>query len=1373
MQIASNGIIKRAAYAVCLAAAALSLLSQAASVRPNTARALTHPSQTEKAHARLWRELRPLLAAHDETAARALVSRDASASRALYLELLFESATSRLYDNPRLPYADEARTLLAVSGEETRALEAKFAEWAKNPKPGVGFAAADAGWGQILYLAQIAKLRDEEKDAGKDAPAGTGRELTERALALSETAGSELAVASFSATLAFYALREKRLDDVLPLVERSEKIWEDWAHPVGLYQAPLILGIAAYNGQKWSEAAGHFARAAERAQAVPELLPNRVSALSDRAAALRNAGDKEGVLDALTAAVADQRKVLAAVTEKDARLKESKALASFEVQTGGALAALGRHVEASDWYVRAEALKKENYEVEKVELEAQIAARRAQFQSLIDAAESEERKKLYRQTLETITDTMLSQMDTAASLNNDHATVLKIAERRLALARAGGNPVNVAEAWEKVANAQRKGGDLAKARAAALEALRLRQSDPRRTHIYETLSLLGDIASYAEDWNEAVARYEEVIAAAQPGALPPPFDLGAEKDAAVNRVRARMNDFDRLIRVKSALDAKLAISSVRSRQGDYRAADALLGEVEQGVPALYATGAPDEADLLKWMGENPNPNLTAVEVYAHRRQAGFTPDKEDVERFGFAELAVRSERGSVLHYRAMLYEDQNDLERAAQAYEQGNTLTASLVGGSFTLSGTYVALARIERARGNYEAAEAPVAAALAEAVRNNEPDDVANMLGFQSILRREEGKLEESQKLAEDALKIARKLDSRTLLAGSLRTLGRTEALLGGTHLKQSEQHLRESIALWRELGLQAHAAYTLDGLGQTLEALKRDDEALAAYVEAVRIVEGMVGSLPATTSAETFSSGRGNRELYDHLVKLLIRKGRASDALQYLERSKSKSLVDALAGASVNSKDPALNALLGRVRGSSDAVRLAEKELADELARPADARDAAKIAALQSKTADARKGYVAAVAELKRTNPSYASLVAVNPTDLAELRKRLPEKTVLLSYFPTDTDLYIFILTRDREPTARAVGIKRADLTRLVGEYRALVVPQEQSRGGVAGSARKEGQTEEGEEVKVSVRGLGVTETLTGAGVELKRDLAATNRLTARLYDTLFAPARDEIERADTILLVPAGELYYLPMHALGRARADGSIEYLIESKRFAYLASADLLNAVSGHAAAAGGLKSGALLALGNPDGSLPGASQEVAALSHIFTQSEVYTGAQATVARVSETDGGHTPYVHFATHGIINSRDPKESYLLLAGEPGRLSVRDLVEDTYKLSFEGTRLVTLSACNTNIGGFDPGAAYGSLSRAFSKAGAPTVIASLWSVDDNSTRDTMTVFYRELIAGTPKAEALRRAQLSVLHDPRYAHPFFWAPFVMLGEWR
>ena len=129
--------------------------------------------------------------------------------------------------------------------------------------------------------------------------------------------------------------------------------------------------------------------------------------------------------------------------------------------------------------------------------------------------------------------------------------------------------------------------------------------------------------------------------------------------------------------------------------------------------------------------------------------------------------------------------------------------------------------------------------------------------------------------------------------------------------------------------------------------------------------------------------------------------------------------------------------------------------------------------------------------------------------------------------------------------------------------------------------------------------------------------------------------------------------------------------------------------------------------ALLAVGKPDGSLPAASEEVATLTGIFPKAQVFMGDEATVERVARP-GAAAPFVHFATHGVINSRDPKESYLLLAGQPGRLTVRDLVEDTYKLSFAGTRLVTLSACETNLGGWDPSAVYGSLSRAFSKAGA-----------------------------------------------------------------
>jgi CHAT domain-containing protein len=608
---------------------------------------------------------------------------------------------------------------------------------------------------------------------------------------------------------------------------------------------------------------------------------------------------------------------------------------------------------------------------------------------------------------------------------------------------------------------------------------------------------------------------------------------------------------------------------------------------------------------------------------------------------------------------------------------------------------------------------------------------------------------------LAEDALRIARPLGSRSQVAGILRTLGRTESEQGGEALVSSEQHLREALALWREMGLRAHVAYTLDGLGLTLERLGRDDQALAVYIEAVGIIETLVGALSKDVSSETFNASRGNRDIYDHLIKLLIKRGRATEALQYLERAKSKSLVDALAGANVNARDPALQALIDRVRTLSDSVREADTALATELQKSANQRDPAAVAAAHVRLDNAQKQYLDAVTQIQRTNPTYASLVAVNPIDLVEARKRLAEKALLLEYFPTENELYIFVVTRTEGPVIRKVAIKRADLAKLVMQYReALNGASEQSV------------------LDRSVRGVLWKDD---GKNDFKSDIAPIKDATVRLYDVLIAPVQTEVEASDTILIVPAGELYYLPFNALGKLAQDGTLSFLIETKSFAYFASADLLNAiapapnVSNRAHNSSDLT---LLALGNPDGSLPAATTEVTELGRLFIGANVFTGKEATVARVT-TKVANASYLHFATHGFINSLEPKESYLLLAGQPDRLSVKDLVEDNYKLSLAGTRLVTLSACETNIGGFDPSAVYSSLSRAFSKAGAPTVVASLWSVNDLSTRETMTNFYKQLSAGQSKAEAMRRAQLATMRDRRFAHPYYWAPFVILGDWR
>ncbi|HZI17375.1 MAG TPA: CHAT domain-containing protein [Pyrinomonadaceae bacterium] len=1381
--------------------------AQAEQTAPVEARATTAaPRPTMQAdrptpQARLWAGLRPPVAANDEKKARLVAGREPGAARRLHRELVFEAFESKLYGNPQMTEAEAARQLLATTDGETRALEAKLSEWLERPEPGVGIAAPGARPEQFFYLAAVARARDKEAESLPEAPRGTPRELIEQARSLASVEGDELAAASFAGTLSVYALRERRLEEVGPLLSAAEATWQVWGHQVGLFQAPLVRGHAAYAREDWREAAAQLGRAAELARAMEELRSERVGALSGRAAALRQAGEKEEVFRSLSVAVEEQRKVLAGAADDDSRLKHSKTLADLETQAGGALAGLGRHGEAADWYARADELKRRNYEIERAAFRRQLEEFRATMSKRVAEAAGEEHKAIFRRVTETGLDSYLSILDSLASQNNDAGGAAAVASERLALAREGGDPLNVASALEAVAKTELKAGGLAKARAAAEEAQRLRRSDPRRTRLYQSVQLLAEIADAAEDWKEARSRYLEAAELARPGALPVPYDLSAQPDENIRRIQARMNDFDLLVREKAALDSRLALAHVETRLGNYRAADELLRSVERDLSRLYAAGASDSAKLLNLVGAG-DLNLSAVA--ADRRARGFTPDAGEEQRLGFADLAARQQRALLLSYRAMLLEEQNDLDGAARAYEQANVVSANLVGGAFRLSGTYVALARIERERGNYDAAEPPVRAALEEAAGRNDAQTMAALLSFLSALSRDRGRHEEALGFASDAHRLAAKTGTRTQAAAALRTLGRAEGSLGGERLASSEKHLREALNIWRELGLRAHAAYTLDSLGQTLEKMGREEEALETYREGVEIVESLVSSLPAGASAETFSAGRGNRELYEHLIRLLVKKNRASEALQYLDRSKSKALVDALAGTNVTASDPRLAALLLRVRESAAALHSAEKRLADESGRvtPGEAGGpgdvASRVAALRAQAAAAQKAHAASVEELRRLSPAHAALVAVTPPDLEGLRRLLPQNTLLLSFYPTDAGLYVFTLTRDRPAGVQVSRATRAELSRLVAEYRALVAPKDEGAD-ATNDATKDATKEPGAGAtaaggaKVTVRGLGAARAVGAAGGAAGGDLKRVDELTARLYETLLAPARAEIERAETILLVPSGDLYFLPIHALGPARADGSIEYLVETKRFAYLASADLLGVLAERAGGDGreaGTNAGAradagtvaeagpgggasLVALGNPDGSLPGATDEVRALSAVFPRSRVYTGEQATIERVAGNRTAGVPFVHFATHGRIDSRDPKETYLLLAGSPGRLSVRDLVEDSHQLSFDGTRLVTLSACNTNVGGFDPSAAYGSLSRAFSKAGAPSVVASLWSVDDEATRDTMSLFYRELAAGTPKAEALRRAQLSLMRDPARRHPFFWAPFVVLGEWR
>jgi CHAT domain-containing protein len=183
-----------------------------------------------------------------------------------------------------------------------------------------------------------------------------------------------------------------------------------------------------------------------------------------------------------------------------------------------------------------------------------------------------------------------------------------------------------------------------------------------------------------------------------------------------------------------------------------------------------------------------------------------------------------------------------------------------------------------------------------------------------------------------------------------------------------------------------------------------------------------------------------------------------------------------------------------------------------------------------------------------------------------------------------------------------------------------------------------------------------------------------------------------------------------------------------------------------------------------------------AQQIAQLTRASGgQADVWLDLEANEAKVMTSDIKKYRVVHIATHGLLNAERPQFTGVVLSlvgNKSGDGFMR--TDEIFNLNL-GNPLVMLSACETGLGKEKRGEGVIGLTRAFMYAGAPTVGVSLWSVADKSTADLMTDFYKRLLASptaSPTA-SMRAAQLGLINGKRYAAPFYWAPFVLVGEWK
>lgn len=335
----------------------------------------------------------------------------------------------------------------------------------------------------------------------------------------------------------------------------------------------------------------------------------------------------------------------------------------------------------------------------------------------------------------------------------------------------------------------------------------------------------------------------------------------------------------------------------------------------------------------------------------------------------------------------------------------------------------------------------------------------------------------------------------------------------------------------------------------------------------------------------------------------------------------------------------------------------------------------------------------------------------------DLAALQRLLAPDERLLQFHALPGRLQVWVVGAT-EIRSQAIDIRRDDLVELVEGFRNSVV-----------------------------RGR-------------RTAVANADRLGAALLGPLG------LRDGQRLIVVPHGPLHYLPFQAL---RLDG--RYMIETHPMSVAPS----TSIAVRLAQRSSRPEARLTAFGNPRIAdrydLPGAVVEVQRLERSFPGATVYLGAAATKTQFRETVA-RAPLMHIAAHAEADQIDPLYSRILLANEDGRQNFLE-AHEIIGLPLQGTALVTLSACESGLGRIAQGDEVLGFTRSFLTAGTSSLISSLWPVSDDATAVLMGTLYADLARGDDIQQAMRAGQLAVMRRPDMAHPFFWAPFNLIGDWR
>jgi CHAT domain-containing protein/tetratricopeptide (TPR) repeat protein len=648
------------------------------------------------------------------------------------------------------------------------------------------------------------------------------------------------------------------------------------------------------------------------------------------------------------------------------------------------------------------------------------------------------------------------------------------------------------------------------------------------------------------------------------------------------------------------------------------------------------------------------------------------------------------------------------------------------------------------------------------------------------------EGRYKDAVKMFNDAADGAKKDERLDLMWPAQRGLGR---------------------ALWLQ------AAQDKDGA-------KMREQALSAYRDALKTIETIrAGSLRADESRTTFLAT--TEDVYDEASSAfaemaltsagsnatLSGKGLdyAAESFRIAEAGRARSLLDMLGEVNAQITEGVPADLLKKKQDNLDR----QQQIAEQLTGIALSGDQKqKPSDLESELDKLQTEFDKTENQIRTASPKYAALTSNQPLTLPDVQQKvLDDNTVLLEYQLGADNSYLFAATKSGVSLYKLP--RRADVDKLATDFRAQLIPPKLQRRIVGIDVAADQQ-----------RGLGIVQ---GPSEDLPPFVAASNAL----YKAVVEPCAPIIGDK-RILLVADGALNYIPFEALVK-NGDGadyaSLSYLVKTNEVVYSPSASVIAAIrqssapsagksmllvadpvfsaedsrakggaattsSGETRGLGlGLESAVNDVAGNAAASsasgglhlarLSGTRTEADAISAIArtggAKADLWTDLNASEDNVKTRDVSSYRYLHVATHGLLDAERPQFTGVVLSLVGNKTNDGFLrTDEIFNLKL-GSPLVMLSACETGLGKEKRGEGVIGLTRAFMYAGAPTVGVSLWSVADKSTADLMTDFYKRLLGATPQspATAMRDAQLAMINGKKYSAPFYWAPFVLVGEWK